>query len=558
MLRRLSLFALLCTALAGCGLPLAESTPPPVIIVASATPGGGTGATAPAAPTAAAAPSATPVRLGLTAEASPAPAATSAPAEATAPAGATPAASQGTITFAFDAFPSYFPGLIAEVRGLLERRGYQLELVPFDLNGENSFSEAERFERLRSGEWDVLATTLDGFARQSDPALGAITAVIDESAGADKLVARPEIATLNDLRGRRIAYSEGSVGEFFLYYSLQLAGLTPADVTLVPAPSVADAVAAFAAGQADAVSAWEPDVLEAEAQGGAVLIASDRLRAILDVLVTSRNAIDTKADGVQAFHDAWFEALKLMTDRPAEAEQAIIEWGNPDWTGIAAPGDMAASLEKLAQATLGANLLAFRSTETLLSRIAQAQEIWRAAGQAPPAAEPASLVEGRFALASGAKPELISSSPPVNSSFLLTAQVDLPQLSEQEQQSAEAVVQLPLEKVDFEPDSLRLTRQAAQDLSEQVMPVLRSSTLYLKIDGSSAWPGPEGRFSAEEIRAFARDRANSVATFLVQQGINPNRLIIGTLDPQFPNSLDEAQLAQDRIVRFTLVAPAGR
>jgi hypothetical protein len=37
-----------------------------------------------------------------------------------------------------------------------------------------------------------------------------------------------------------------------------------------------------------------------------------------------------------------------------------------------------------------------------------------------------------------------------------------------------------------------------------------------------------------------------------------NRLIVGTLDPKFPNSTNEAELVQDRIVRFTLVTTGGR
>ncbi|HWQ14115.1 MAG TPA: ABC transporter substrate-binding protein, partial [Roseiflexaceae bacterium] len=464
----------------------------------------------------------------------------------------------GTVTFAFDSFPSYFPGIIAEVRGLLQKRGYELELVPFGLDGQHDFSEAERFARLRSGEWDVLATTLDGFARQGDPAIGAITAVIDESAGADKLVAAPGITTINDLRGRRVAYSEGSVGEFFLYYALSLAGLDPGDVTLVPQPTVAEAVAAYTASEADAVSAWEPDVLAAEEQGAQVLIASDKLRAILDVLVTSRQSIEQKGPAMQAFHDAWFEALKLMTDSPQEAGQAVVEWGHSDWTTIAAPEDLPAALESLAQATLNANQIAFRTPDILVSRLREAQQVWINAGQSVPQADLAQLVDGRFVAGSAQNPALFSAQPPINSSFLLTSRVDLPQLSEAEAQQAEAVVQLPIEKIDFEPDSLRLTEQAQRDLLEQVLPVLRSSTLYLKIEGSSAWPGPEGRFTAEQIRAFARDRATSVATFLSQQGITPSRLIIGTLEPKFPNSLDEAELAQDRIVRFTLVTPGGR
>ncbi|MEN9936453.1 MAG: hypothetical protein RLZZ387_3032 [Chloroflexota bacterium] len=558
-LLRAPLALLLMLALAGCGvLEALQPTPPPVILIATPSPAGD-----PAPETPATRVLATIEPGGATAGPERGPTAQPQPNATIAPGGgeATPAPAEGqggVVTFAFDSFPSYFPGVIAEVRGLMAQRGYELELVPFGLGGQNDFSEEERFARLRSGEWDVLATTLDGFARQGDPAIGAITAVVDESAGADKLVARQGIATINELRGQRIAYSEGSVGEFFLYYALNLAGLRPGDVTLVARPTVATAVQAFVAGEADAVSAWEPDVQAAEQAGGQVLIASDQLRAILDVLVTSRQSIDTEAPAVQAFHDAWFEALKLMTDDPESAGQAVVEWGNGDWSAIEQPGDLAASLETLAQATLGANQIAFRTPDILVSRIRQAQEVWTGAGVSVPQGDFTQMVDGRFVAASARDPALFSAQPPVNSSFLLTSRVDLPQLSEQEAQQAEAVVQLPIEQVDFEPDSLRLTEQARRDLTDQVLPVLRSSTLYLRIEGSSAWPGPEGRFSAEEIRSFARDRATSVATFLSQQGINPSRLIIGTLEPKFPNSLDEAQLVQDRIVRFTLVTPGGR
>ena len=41
-------------------------------------------------------------------------------------------------------------------------------------------------------------------------------------------------------------------------------------------------------------------------------------------------------------------------------------------------------------------------------------------------------------------------------------------------------------------------------------------------------------------------------------GSDSNRLIIGTLDPKFPNSTNESELVQDRIVRFTLVTTGGR
>ena len=550
--RRLLILALVALLSSGCGLlgGSRQATPEPIIIVASPT--AGSGQTQPTAPRATVNPANTATLAAQTTTTPNVPTGTSAPG-ATSETGA----SKGKLVFAFDAFPTYYPGIIMEVRQLLQKRGYELQLVPFGLEGEAP-SEAERWAKLRSGEWDVLATTLDGFARQSDASIGAITTVIDESAGADKLVVKPEITTLNDLRAKRISFSEGSVGEYFLYYALSLAGLTPQDVTLVARPSVADAVTAFNNGEVDAVSGWEPDILDAEQKGGKVLIASDKLRAILDVLISSRPALSNKAEALQAFHDAWYEALKITIDTPDQAGIDIVSWGHPDWTFVAAPEDFRVSLEKLAQANLGANQIAFQSPQLLSSRLNEARGVWERAGQQPPEVTLSELIDGRFVQAAARQPGLSASQAPVNSSFLLTERVELPQLSEQDLQAAQTVVKLPLEKIDFQPESTRLTTQAEQDLINQVLPVLRSSRLYLKIEGSSAWPGPEGRFSQEDIRAFALSRATSVQTFLVQQGIDPNRLLVGSIDAKFPNSVSEEELAQDRYVRFTLVTTGGR
>jgi ABC-type nitrate/sulfonate/bicarbonate transport system substrate-binding protein len=57
------------------------------------------------------------------------------------------------------------------------------------------------------------------------------------------------------------------VGEYFVYYALSIAQLSPrSQVTLVPQDSVEDAIDVFNNGQADVVSAWEPNIYDAEAE----------------------------------------------------------------------------------------------------------------------------------------------------------------------------------------------------------------------------------------------------------------------------------------------------
>jgi len=154
-----------------------------------------------------------------------------------------------------DAFGSYFTLQQMQMSGKDVEHGFHLGIVPFllDDNPDYDISEEQRTALLNSGQWDCLLTTLDSVALASP---GIITAIVDESAGADQLWVR-DASTINDLKGKRIAFSRGSVGEYFVYYTLSIARLNPRfDVTLVPQDSVADAIEAFNGGQADAVSAW--------------------------------------------------------------------------------------------------------------------------------------------------------------------------------------------------------------------------------------------------------------------------------------------------------------
>ena len=59
-----------------------------------------------------------------------------------------PVQSKGTITFAFDAFATYYPGIIVDTRGLLKKRGYDLALVPFGFDGMNDLNEGQRWAKL--------------------------------------------------------------------------------------------------------------------------------------------------------------------------------------------------------------------------------------------------------------------------------------------------------------------------------------------------------------------------------------------------------------------------
>ena len=175
-----------------------------------------------------------------------------------------------TYICAADAFGSYFTLQQMVMAGIDVQNGFHLGIVPFSLDemADYDISEEARVAALRSGQWDCLLTTADSIALSS---AGIVTAVVDESAGADQLWAR-DVSTINDLRDKRITYSRGSVGEYFVLFTLNVARLNPRfDVTLLPVDSVYEAVETFNRGQADVVSGWEPDIYDAAQSGLRVL-----------------------------------------------------------------------------------------------------------------------------------------------------------------------------------------------------------------------------------------------------------------------------------------------
>jgi ABC-type nitrate/sulfonate/bicarbonate transport system substrate-binding protein len=454
-----------------------------------------------------------------------------------------------------DAFGSYFTLQQMQMSGKDIEHGFHLGLVPFflDDNPDYEVSEEQRTALLDAGHWNCLLTTLDSVALSSP---GVITAIVDESAGADQLWAR-DISTINDLDGQRIAFSRGSVGEYFVYYALDIARLSPrSDVTLVPQDSVADAVEAFNSGQADVVSGWEPDIYEAETSGGLPLLSSNQLRIVMDVIVTSRQSIRNNPDLVQNFHNAWFDTLKDQVENFDLAAQQIAEWGHNDWSFVypeSASEDLSAWLESVAQADLGDNAFVMRDTRSIVNRLETARRVWEASDVDTAVDNIEDLVDGSFVLRAADQPSLQPNGKPVNDTFSISSQLDLRGVSTED---AQTLVVLPCRSFQFLPESTELTLESRRILDRCVIPTLSQSVgLFLQVQGSSAWPANDPPYTEEDILEVAEGRAQSVVDYLVSQGIDPARFIVeAILPPEDHRNTEDPQIqAQDRFVELTLI-----
>ena len=458
-----------------------------------------------------------------------------------------------------DAFASYLTLVQIQVAGLDEARGFHLGIVPFQLNNkpEYALTEEQSNAFVEAGLWDCELNTADSVASNAQ---GVITAIIDESAGGDGMWAR-NIPTLNDLKGKRIAFVRDSSAEYFMLYTLSIARLNPKfDVKLVPAETPDEAVKLFNEGKADAVSAWEPQLSRAKQGGGAPLITSSQLRIIVDVIITSKKSIADKPNVVQAFHDAWFEAMKQQTEKFDIAAEQIAKWGNNDWSEIK-PGtagqNLREQLKQIAQADLGANAFVMRDPTPIYNRLTIARRVWAAGGATVSADKVEDLVNPSFVAKSASQSQLQPSARPINDSFSISAKLDL---SGVKVQNTTTLAVLPCNRFTFLPDSATLTLESRRVLDDCVVPTLQQSVgLYLRVKGASAWPGPKGAYTEKQILEFAQARAQAVVDYLVSQKVDRARFVVEAVVPPVERreTDDPDKQAEDRFVEMALIT-SGR
>ncbi len=165
-----------------------------------------------------------------------------------------------------------------------------LKWLPETIQLRDEDTVEELLSALKSGQADAGCLTLDETLRAREAGIPlSVVLVFDVSAGADAVLARPNIRQLSDLGGKRIGYDRKALGALVFETLLEKAGLTSADVVEVDVPP-AQQLEAWRRNEVDAVVTYEP-------------ILTDLLREGAHDLFDSRQMPDTIIDVLVARHD---------------------------------------------------------------------------------------------------------------------------------------------------------------------------------------------------------------------------------------------------------------
>jgi NitT/TauT family transport system substrate-binding protein len=185
-------------------------------------------------------------------------------------------------------------------------------------------SASEVLRAFRNQAIDGMVISLDElFGLAQDGFQPRIVLVVDVSHGADVVVGRHGMRTMQDLKGKSVAVESSALGAFVLSRALALNGMQASDVNVVHLESN-EQPSAFEKGQVDGAVTFDPYSAQFRRAGAATLFDSTQIPGeIVDLLAVRATAFDKQPKAIHALLAGWFGALDYMKKDPGDAARRM-------------------------------------------------------------------------------------------------------------------------------------------------------------------------------------------------------------------------------------------
>jgi NitT/TauT family transport system substrate-binding protein len=189
---------------------------------------------------------------------------------------------------------------------------------------------------LATGNVDMMLTTADVWAKDfgqlQDKGVNAHAFyMVDWSRGADGVIARQGVNSIEDLAGKTIAFAPYTPSHFLIWNGLKSSGLSTEQRNEIFAKAVhtkdgIEPATLFAQQKVDGAVAWDPDMSDAVAKRpGSKKIYDTRIanRLIADVLVVSDKFAAANPETIIKFAQGWIEGVQFIAANPSRAHTLI-------------------------------------------------------------------------------------------------------------------------------------------------------------------------------------------------------------------------------------------
>ena len=189
---------------------------------------------------------------------------------------------------------------------------------------------------LATGNVDVMLTTADvyakDFAQFKEKGFGSHAfLMVDWSRGADGVIGKQGINSIEDLAGKTIAFAPYTPSHFLLWNGLKASGLSTEQRNEIFNKAIhtkdgIEPATLFAQEKVDAAVAWDPDMSDAVAKRqGSKKIYDTKIanRLIADILVVSDKFATQHAQTLLKFTQGWLEGVEFIKNEPSRAYNLI-------------------------------------------------------------------------------------------------------------------------------------------------------------------------------------------------------------------------------------------
>ena len=214
---------------------------------------------------------------------------------------------------------------------------------PFALAKENGFlddnvkisrilSATDVMKAFKSDIIDVACITLDEaliYQDKNDEKIKIIT-IMDFSTGGDVLIAKKEIQSLKDLKGRLVGVESTALGLFMLTRILEFTPELSIDDLRIVNLEYGHHENEFLQDNIDAVITFEPVKTRLLQNSNAhVLFDSTKIPGeILDVMVVKEKAIKTKKNAIKSMVDGWYKSVDYISKNKAASISKMAGYEN--------------------------------------------------------------------------------------------------------------------------------------------------------------------------------------------------------------------------------------
>lgn len=218
------------------------------------------------------------------------------------------------IRLGFNPWPGATPWQIAEDKGFLKESGVRAEIIWFQ-------TLADQVNAFNARKIDIANLTLnDLFMSNTKGVPCKVILMPDISAGADAIIATPEIGSVNEFVHKEAAVEIATVGHLLFLQALDKNGVDPKSVKIVNMAADA-ATSALNAGRVPIAYSYEPFITQATKSGkGKVVFSSKDVPGLVpDIIVAHQKLLAERTAEVQKLVDVWHQVLNFRRQNPDEA-----------------------------------------------------------------------------------------------------------------------------------------------------------------------------------------------------------------------------------------------